>query len=93
MKQSSVIKKLELENKLTTLNNSIDLCILNLKMYIKRFNYLEHNLDHYKNTINQYTIEYTINNIKNKKIFKWIQDYNELKSNINYYSDSIKQLI
>ena len=91
MKQSSVIKKLELENKLTTLNNSIDLCILNLKMYIKRFNYLEHNLDHYKNTINQYTIEYTINNIKNKKIFKWIQDYNELKSNINYYTDSIKQ--
>jgi DNA repair exonuclease SbcCD ATPase subunit/DNA repair exonuclease SbcCD nuclease subunit len=90
IKQPWIVQKIELENKLITLNNKINYSILNPSKYIKRFNYLKNNLDYYYNTIEQHKINTTITNIKNNKIFTWIYEYNEIKDNLNYYYDSIQ---
>ena len=52
IKQPWIIQKLELENKLITLNNQINYSIFNPSKYIKRFNYLKNNLDYLKICIN-----------------------------------------
>ena len=90
IKQPWIIQKLELENKLITLNNQINYSIFNPSKYIKRFNYLKNNLDYYYNSIEQHKINTSITNIKNNKIFNWIQEYNEIKDSLDYYHDSIK---
>jgi DNA repair exonuclease SbcCD ATPase subunit/DNA repair exonuclease SbcCD nuclease subunit len=90
IKQPWIIQKLELENKLITLNNQINYSIFNPSKYIKRFNYLKNNLDYYYNTIEQHKINTTITNIKNNKIFTWIQEYNEIKNSLDYYHSSIE---
>ena len=89
IKQPWIIQKLELENKLNTLNNQINYSILNPSKYIKRFNYLKNNLDYYYNTVEQHKINTTIINIKNNKIFAWIQEYNEIKDSLDYYHNAI----
>lgn len=90
IKQPWIIQKLELENKLIALNNQINYSILNPSKYIKRFKYLENNLDHYYNTIEQHKIKTDIINIKNNKIFNWIEEYNEIKDSLDYYHTSIE---
>tara|TARA_B100001758_G_scaffold40566_1_gene31634 strand:+ start:2393 stop:6343 length:3951 start_codon:yes stop_codon:yes gene_type:complete len=90
IKQPWIIQKLELENKLITLNNQINYSILNPTKYIKRFNYLKNNLDYYYNIIEQHKIKTTITTIKNNKIFDWIQEYNEIKDSLDYYYSSIE---
>lgn len=90
IKQPWIIQKLELENKLITLNNQINYSILNPTKYIKRFKYLENNIDYYYNTIEQHKINKNITTIKNNKIFNWIQEYNEIKDSLDYYYSSIE---
>jgi len=90
IKQPWIIQKLELENKLITLNNQINYSILNPTKYIKRFKYLENNIDYYYNTIEQHKINKNITTIKNNKIFNWIQEYNEIKDSLDYYHNSIQ---
>ena len=90
IKQPWIIQKLELENKLITLNNQINYSIFNPSKYIKRFNYLKNNLDYYYNSIEQHKINTSITNIKNNKIFNWIQEYNEIKDSLDYYHNAIK---
>jgi hypothetical protein len=40
--------------------------------------------------LNQHKINTTIINIKNNKIFEWIQEYNEIKDSLDYYHNSIE---
>jgi DNA repair exonuclease SbcCD ATPase subunit/DNA repair exonuclease SbcCD nuclease subunit len=91
MKQPWIVKKLELENKIITLNNNINYCILNPKKYFNRYIYLKNNLEHYNNNIHLHNIENNINTIKSKNIFDWIQEYDYLKDNLQNYYNTIEQ--
>lgn len=91
MKQQWVIKKLELEEQISILDNKLPYSILDIDKWFSRYSYLKTNLDNYKDIIEQYNITTCINNIKEKNIFEWINTYNVLKDNLKTYKDIIKQ--
>jgi DNA repair exonuclease SbcCD ATPase subunit/DNA repair exonuclease SbcCD nuclease subunit len=91
MKQSWVIKKLELEKQINILDNKLSYSILDINKWFSRYSYLKNNIDDYKDIIEQYNIEENIKEIKEKNIFEWFATYNILKENLKSYKDTINQ--
>jgi len=91
MKQHWVIKKLELEEQISILDHKLPYSILKIDKWFSRYSYLKTNIENYKDIIEQYNINTSISNIKEKNIFEWITTYNILKDNLKTYKDTIKQ--